>query len=115
MQFGGFYSLMRTSIHRLVLFGVVSLLAASCGSARPGVEHGVASLTIHSTPPDAKVFVDGVYLGELQRWREQTIPVAADAKRLELKAEGYYPHRRDLRLEDGRSYQLDVSLVWRYE
>ncbi|PJB49215.1 MAG: hypothetical protein CO108_00585 [Deltaproteobacteria bacterium CG_4_9_14_3_um_filter_63_12] len=106
---------MRAVIFLVGLFGVISLFAASCGGPGQGAERGVASLTIHSDPPNPKVFVDGVYLGELQRWREWTIPVPADAKRLELRAEGYYPHKRDLRLQDGSSYQLDVSLVWQYE
>lgn len=93
---------------------LVTLLTSSCGAAsRIGSmdTKPMASLVIDSHPQDVSIYIDGAYLGSTAQLPDGTLPVPSDATRLELRSEGYHPHRRDLTLQPDRSYTLHVRLV----
>lgn len=95
------------------LTAMTLLLPACAGSsARLGnVAPPMATLIIDSHPEDVSVYIDGAYVGTAAEVPGGTLPVPASARRLELRSEGYHPHRLDLVLEPEHSYTLRVRLV----
>lgn len=100
----------------VVVTGPTLINVMGCAGAGPrDAPRAPSTLVIDATPPAPKVFVDGEYMGTLDRWRDQMLPLIAGEHRLELRAEGYYPHREDLNVEAGRTYTLRVVMVRRYD
>lgn len=75
----------------------------------------MAFLLIDAQPESPRIFLDGEYWGEVGRWHQGVVVVPSGQRRLELRAEGFYPYRADLELEPDTRYTLRVQLVERYE
>ena len=91
-----------------------SLVLFGCGATHTTTaspEPALAVVVIESTPAEIKLFVDGAFYGDSSRWIDRTVPIPSGSRRLEVRADGFYPHRRDITLESERSYTLHVDLV----
>jgi len=56
----------------------------------------VVPLYLAADPPDVEIYLDGQYMGQLDRWRDATLPTTPGVHRLELRRAGYFPLRRTI-------------------
>ena len=75
----------------------------SCGTTRSARAPGDgapqrAYLRVDVRPPNASIYVDEQYSGEIHRWREQTLVLTPGVRRVELRAQGYLSQRFDVAL-----------------
>lgn len=70
-----------------------------------------AFLVIACEPPDASIYVDDEYIGDLHRWRDGTVPLPPGEHRIALQREGFYTYRIDLTLKADRMTRLTLELV----
>lgn len=73
-----------------------------------GVRHRVAELTIKTNVEGARVVLRNVVLGTTPF--ERSIRVNAGKATLEITAEGYEPHRREIDLKGGEATTLEIEL-----
>lgn len=69
-----------------------------------------AYLRLDVEPSSTKVFIDSQYMGIVKGWVQQTVPVDAGARRVELRADGYMTRRFDIELEPGEEVTLQVNM-----
>ena len=69
-----------------------------------------AQLILRVTPEEAEVYIDESYQGVASRWRDGTIPVRSGARRLELRAPGYFSERFDLQFAPNEALTLTLQL-----
>ncbi|QDG51517.1 PEGA domain-containing protein [Persicimonas caeni] len=69
-----------------------------------------AYLRLDVEPSTTRVFIDSKYMGIVKGWVQQTVPVEAGARRVELRAEGYITRRFDVELEPGEEVTLQVNM-----
>ncbi|MBU0552268.1 PEGA domain-containing protein [Myxococcota bacterium] len=66
-------------------------------------------LRIEATPPDVDIYIDGVYHGRLDGYRQGTLPIPAAARRIQLSKpgfEGWYAL-----IPAGERVQLSAALI----
>lgn len=73
-----------------------------------------ALLTLEVEPSNPSVWVDGQPRGELSRL-PHPVPLPEGRHRLELRHDGYYPHRVDLTLQPNQPLTLRVRMVERFD
>ena len=82
----------------LLLALALALACSAClgggPSSTPPRPSGPVPLQISSDPPGVELFLDGRYMGELERWRGGVLPVPPGQHRLELVRKGYFPLKR---------------------
>jgi hypothetical protein len=85
---------------------LVAVLLAGCahGKAATGV------LVMHLAPGDARVLIDGEYIGSAGELSGHRLRMHVGVHRVEVGAEGYYAARREASIEREGNVQLDVKL-----
>ena len=76
--------------------------------ATPTPKKGV--LAIQVSPPDASLFLDGQYAGEIDRYAAARVPVHVGVRRVKITRSGYYPWYAILKIAP-REHSLTVQLV----
>ena len=87
--------------------GYVDDYTAASAIARPGY------LQVLAEPVNAQVYVDGLYIGIVDDLR-RTVPgraLDAGAHRVELRADGYDPSSRDVRIDPGETTLVRAALT----
>lgn len=104
-------------IQRMLMLALsVSLIGgtlASCTAVQriPDRQGSTKSyLRLDVEPSTTKVFVDSQYMGIVKGWVQQTVPVQAGARRVELRADGYMTRRFDIILEPGEEVTLQIKM-----
>lgn len=69
-----------------------------------------ALLQLQVSPPEAEVYIDGAYSGQIARWRDQSVPVHSGSRRIELRADNHITERFDLHIDAGELVTLRVDL-----
>jgi len=77
--------------------------------AEPASPFGI--LTLHVTPPDAQVFIDGERWLGLEGRTDLVIHVPAGVHQVEVRREGYQNFRTGIELPEGGSTKLDIVLT----
>ena len=86
---------------------------ASTRGARGGDLDGEghdALLKLEVSPPEAEVYIDGAYSGQISRWRDQSVPVHSGARRVELRAPDHITERFDVHIGAQELVTLTVAL-----
>ena len=85
----------------VILMGVLDV---GCGTTRgdraasDATASARAFLRVDVSPPNASIYVDEQYGGEVHRWHKQTLVLAPGTRRVELRAQGYLSQRFDVAL-----------------
>ena len=70
-------------------------------------------LEIICEPPTAEVYIDDVYMGQVDGWQLGIIPIDTKSHRLVLKKEGYYSYRMDIHGQSGDTMIVNATLYKR--
>lgn len=92
---------------------VPALTAMACGatqSARRPASAPAAFLLLECTMPGARVYVDDVFVGLARQLDARPLELAPGARRLEVRADGYFTIYRDLALLPGERHYERVRL-----
>ncbi len=81
-----------------------------CTAIQPIDDRQEAFLELLVVPDTAEIFIDDEYVGVVNRWARQTVPVEAGYRRLELRADGYLTQRFDLDVTPGNMHTLRVRM-----
>lgn len=95
----------------LWVWGVASGCLVAPMQSAPQTQLPTAFLVIECEPSDASIYVDGEYVGDINRWRDGTVPLPPGAHRIALQREGFYTYRIDLTLKADRMTRLTLDLV----
>jgi hypothetical protein len=90
-------------VKRALIVGA-ALALAGCVHAPTGV------LVLHLSPPDARVIVDGDYIGSAQQVSGLRLRMRTGRHRLEVGADGYYAARREPEVVKDGSVEMRVDL-----
>ncbi len=90
---------------------IVLLLACACASSPSTSSPDAPSvLQVDVQPPDASIYIDDQYQGQIDGWRDGRIPIEPGARRVELRADDYLPQRFDIDVEPDAWLTLRVRL-----
>ncbi|MBH24474.1 MAG: hypothetical protein CMH57_08490 [Myxococcales bacterium] len=95
----------------LIALVATATLCACSAVQLVGSDDGFSYLEISCTPPDASIYVNERYLGEVNRWRGGVVPLKPGEYRVELQRDGYYPYQLDLTLKPGRMARLELDMI----
>jgi hypothetical protein len=69
-----------------------------------------ARLAIACNVPDARVYVDDVFVGRAAEVGRRALPVASGSRRVELRADGWFTAYRDVAVPAAGRAELSVQL-----
>jgi len=72
---------------------------------------GWGRLVIECDPPDADLFVDDRYWGQVNRLEHRTLRLAAGMRRVEVRRKGYFASFHRLEIVSGGQTPLSVKLT----
>lgn len=67
------------------------------------------------TPPDATVWVDDAYQGQVNAWVHQTLRLPTGPRRIELRANGFMSQRFDIEVASDEEVTLRLKLQPEWE
>jgi hypothetical protein len=86
------------------------LLAAGCATAGGARRRGDGRLVVASNVGDARVYVDDVFVGRAADLRGRAVLVQSGTRRLELRADGWFPAYRDVPVPRAGRAEVAVDL-----
>ena len=90
------------------------LFVAGCATARSGGEERAAkpdaTLIVSSPVADARVYVDDRFVGRVADLEGRAVQVPSGARRVEVRADGYFTAYRDVQVPPGGAAKLEVQL-----
>jgi hypothetical protein len=87
---------------------LAALLLLGCAPTGAVVKRPNAQLAIRCNVADARVYLDDAFVGRAGDLR--TLPVVAGARRVELRADGWFSAYRDVQVAAGARAELSVEL-----
>jgi hypothetical protein len=95
-----------------VLVLVPLLMAIGCGAPQAARRQAGRSalLLVDCSVPGARIYVDETFVGLARELGVRPVELAAGARRLEVRAEGYFTVYRDLELAPGEQHREQVRL-----
>lgn len=102
-----FYQLLLTALLALCMMVSSCTAVQRIEEPRRGAE---SYLELQVEPSNGEIYVDDQFMGVINGWREQTIPIQPGVRRLEIRASGYLPQRFDLEVEPGSHLVLRARL-----
>jgi hypothetical protein len=101
--------MMRYSARRTAALLAAALFAAACAPTAKVVRPD-AQLAVACNVPDARVYVDDVFRGRAAELRGQALLVPSGARRVEVRADGWFPAYRDVVVPHAGRAAVDVEL-----
>ena len=88
----------------------VALLLVACGPATSRSLRADAQLAIACDVPEARVYVDERFRGRAAALREHALAVRSGARRVEVRADGWFTAYRDVLVPHAGRAALEVKL-----
>jgi outer membrane protein OmpA-like peptidoglycan-associated protein len=89
-------------------FFLVAAIALLCAAENPAMAQD-GKLSIHATPQQAYIFIDGRAIGEASK--HHSISISPGDHKVELANYGYAPESRNITVTAGNTSSLDVTLT----
>jgi len=89
---------------------LVALLLAACAPTGRVVRKPDASLSLRCNVEQARVYLDDAFVGRAGELAGRALPVVSGARRVELRADGFFSAYRDVDVAKGAAATLDVQL-----
>jgi hypothetical protein len=86
------------------------LMVASACATSGGGRRNDAHLAIDCNVPDARVYVDDVFVGRAIELRRRGLAVRSGSRRVELRADGWFTAYRDVAVAPAGRTELGVQL-----
>jgi hypothetical protein len=83
---------------------------SGCATSSNAGRRADARLVVVSNVADARVYVDDAFVGRAADLRGHAILVAAGTRRLELRADGWFPAYRDVAVPHAGRAEVSVEL-----
>jgi hypothetical protein len=90
--------------------GLAAGSLAACAPTGAVVRKPDARLALRCNVPEARVYVDDAFVGRAGELSGRTLPVVSGARRVELRADGFFTAYRDVDVAKGAQAALDVQL-----
>jgi len=85
------------------------VMSVSCAHQQTGPEaRGLLRLEVE--PASATVFVDEDYMGQIDGWVQQTIPLTTGVRMVEISAPGYMSQRFDVEIRSNEEVTLRLRM-----
>jgi hypothetical protein len=94
----------------LVAAVVSCALAAGCATTTKSVVRADAQLAIACNVPDARVYVDDVFRGHAIELAHGALLVPSGARRVEVRADGWFTAYRDVSVPHAGHAYVDIDL-----
>ena len=88
----------------------LALALASCAPTGAVVRKPDASLVIACAVKEARVYVDDAFVGRAGDLDGKPLPVVSGARRVEVRADGWFSAYRDVAVAPGARATLEVTL-----
>jgi hypothetical protein len=92
-----------------LLLAAMALVATGCATTSPA-RRADARLAIACNVPDARVYVDDVFVGRAADLSRHALAVASGSRRVELRADGWFTAYRDVAVPPAGRADLRVDL-----
>jgi hypothetical protein len=95
------------TLRRLAIVMMLGGCATTTNSG-PSPQTGLVRFVVE--PPDATLFVDDAYQGQVNAWLHQTLRLPTGPRRIELRAKGFMAQRFDIEVTSDEEVTLSLKM-----
>lgn len=91
-------------------FVILGISLTACATPTASGPPGRGLLEFEVDPPDATIWVDDAYLGQVNAWMDHTVRLPVGRRRVELRAPGYMTQRFDIEVANDEVVTLRLRM-----
>lgn len=90
----------------------IAAITMGCSGIEPVSDPagGATYIELNVEPANTRIYIDDEYMGTVDGWHHQMVPIEPGHRRLKLDADGYIPQRLDVDIDEGRTVTVHARL-----